>query len=232
MSHAPNFLRVAGVLGGLLLTVALVPGATDPICQPVEPGDVACLTDADCDGLAPPVDCEGSWLCEAALCVFRCSATTACAIDADCEAWEACVVPFVYGADGAPARCVIGVPPCGTGVCALKDGACWTDGDCADDQTCQGAIVCPPGARCLVADRAGTCVAGCTDAEVCDNGLDDDCNGLVDEGCASGCTSDLQCGWAEVCELQTICPPCATVDPPCLAPCSLVGTCVASSGAD
>jgi hypothetical protein len=230
MSHTPYFLRSAVVLASLTLAVALVPGATEPICEPNGPGEVFCLTDADCGGLAPAVNCVGDWWCEEAECVFHCSATTACALDTDCAEWETCVVPLVFGDDGTPTQCVIGVPPCGTGVCALKDGSCWTDGDCANEEACEGAIVCPPGALCLMADRAGTCAAGCTDAEVCDNGLDDDCDGLVDEGCETGCTSDGQCGYGQFCELQTICPPCAMAAPPCEMPCHLVGICVGAAG--
>ena len=45
--------------------------------------------------------------------------------------------------------------------------SCASDMDCAAGQTCS----------------AGVCSAGCAPAETCANGIDDDCNGLIDDGC-------------------------------------------------
>ncbi len=42
--------------------------------------------------------------------------------------------------------------------CVLHEGLCWDDGDCDADETCEGAVICPPGAYCLVADSPGECV--------------------------------------------------------------------------
>jgi Cys-rich repeat protein len=40
-----------------------------------------------------------------------------------------------------------------------------------------------------------------TSAEICGNGIDDDGNGLVDEGCPMGtaCRTDLECAAGQVC---------------------------------
>ena len=45
--------------------------------------------------------------------------------------------------------------------------SCRSDMDCAAGQTC----------------AAGVCTTGCAPAEICTNGIDDDCNGLIDDGC-------------------------------------------------
>ena len=70
------------------------------------------------------------------------------------------------------------------------EGECWTDADCKDDLSCEGAIICPPYAYCFVADTPGKCTPSCGDEEICGNGKDDDCDGEVDEDCALPCQID------------------------------------------
>jgi hypothetical protein len=63
--------------------------------------------------------------------------------------------------DCAPADPLLGARECPTGT------ACSTDAECAAGQTCV----------------AGVCrIAGCV-PEICGNGIDDDCNGIIDDGC-------------------------------------------------
>jgi hypothetical protein len=52
--------------------------------------------------------------------------------------------------------------------CKAAGTACTTDANCAAGQSCV----------------AGQCTTtGCLAAEICGNGLDDDCNGVIDDGC-------------------------------------------------
>jgi hypothetical protein len=52
--------------------------------------------------------------------------------------------------------------------CPAAPITCATDADCPTPGTCMG----------------GTCSkTGCLAAEICGNGIDDDCNGIVDDGC-------------------------------------------------
>jgi hypothetical protein len=48
------------------------------------------------------------------------------------------------------------------GVCkslsSLGRGECWRDADCPAGMTCRGAIICPCGAVCIIADMPGRCV--------------------------------------------------------------------------
>jgi len=268
-------------------------GICGPACDPSSPEVCGNGLDDDCDG---QVDED-------------CRPPVTCLQDSDCMPYEFCDLGQpVYGPDGTlaccppNARCTSDIPPCGSGVCRLQPGYCWTDGDCLPGQRCEGAIVCPPGAYCFVADQPGKCVTdsyipctgdsscpkgyvcdttqclsccpnaspdmgciamccgqcvpggGCIDQdgdgycvetdcndadpgvfpgalEVCD-GLDNDCNGMVDEACG-GCQSDKDCGPNEVCVFPdyaadgslSCCPPNAFCIPE-IPPCPLVGQCV------
>jgi len=99
-------------------------------------------------------------------CVSTTAEETACALTADVAAGGTC------DADAAPRDCADGLvchhpPTTSAGTCgapcvdADADGAC-VEADCAD-----GDATAYPGA-----------------AEVCDDGVDNDCNGVVDDGCA------------------------------------------------
>jgi len=88
------------------------------------------------------------------------------------------------------------------------DGICVDDLDRGDrycSQTCSGDADCPVSQRCELRVAGGggdttsvqLCVErvrACSASERC-NGLDDNCNGAVDEGCSVlACTSDAICG--------------------------------------
>ncbi len=93
---------------------------------------------------------------------------------------------------------------CDDGRCRLPPGLCWSDADCPKGEHCEGAIICPPGAYCFVADQPGKCVA---DSYI-------------------ACTSDGDCPAGQVCDTSE-CLSCCPDLPPgeaCIAMCC--GRCV------
>ena len=84
-------------------------------------------------------------------------------------------------------------------------GECWTDEDCSEGQTCEGAITCPEGAVCILPASPGTC----------------------EPGPESECWTDKDCNVGEICEGAVTCPEGAF----CILPAS-PGTCAPRPGAD
>jgi hypothetical protein len=84
---------------------------------------------------------------------------------------------------------------------------CTTDADCAATQACVANRCMAEG--CVDADGDGFCAdVDCDDhdaavhpgaAEVCGDGLDNDCDGVVDNGCGVTCAADTDCAANEVC---------------------------------
>lgn len=90
--------------------------------------------------------------------------------------------------------------------CRAAGSTCGQSGDCCGDNECKGgvcSIPCTPGARCMVPGQQGPCAVGqlsCTpttstcvqtvqpSSEVCD-GIDNDCNGVVDNITPTLCTT-------------------------------------------
>jgi len=204
-------------------------------CCPAN-SDVPCLMIyPSCEGVCVPAATEicGNWIDDDGdgLVDEGCS-TTGCSSDSDCQWYETCQMWDYATGDAAIACCPAGapcipeLPPCGgQGVCVLMDGYCWSNADCAVGEVCEGASTCPPGAYCLVAAGPGKCSPG-GQSEFCGNGMDDDGDGLVDEGCDNACPDGTMCAAGEVCEEQTVCPDCYNQDPACLMPCKLQYVCV------
>jgi hypothetical protein len=188
---------------------------------------------------------------------------------------------FLYCYSGSPATLNVGTCKAGTRTCAAEAtfGGCVgevtpaaqdacnnTDGNC--DGTVNGGCSCVIGQMlsCGVGACARsvscttgheTCTPGSPVTEICSNGIDDNCNGQVDEGCAlplgSACTVNSMCmsgncvdgyccntscaGTCQACNLAGSIGTCAPVpagtDPqnecPAEAPCGFTGMCSGSS---
>jgi len=77
--------------------------------------------------------------------VFGC-----CCVAAECSDEETCV------ANGSVASAVSGAGRC---VPVPSAGRCWTSADCAAEEICAGAELCPCSASCIVPDSMGDCVS-------------------------------------------------------------------------
>lgn len=162
-----------------------------PDCTELDPSacpDPECLADADCP--APTVDCAFA-RCDDDVCFFR-GRDDMCPPDQWCQPERGCLPRVGADAgpimDGGPDALDVGVdaPGC-TGGCD-DSNACTLD-QCVGS-TCSNMPV-PDGTGCGASGEvciAGTC--GCADEGALDgcNGVDEDCDGSIDEdcGCASG----------------------------------------------
>ena len=203
------------------------------------PTTSACASDADCNtgevcvngvcevqtvpGCKTDAECLVGETCLNGLC--QPAAVTPCSSSADCLVGEFCTIGLDSKQCCPPgALCgPVAMPVC---QCELAPGYCWTGADCASDEACQGAVKCPAGAMCLVADHPGKCVAnaGCTDSSACPAGeycnQKMDSNGNVTGTCAAvpdgTCTRDVDCPVGQACVIQA-CPACY--------PCACFGKC-------
>ena len=109
--------------------------------------------------LTPLIACTGKGLCEEGthdedgVCVPDDMADGCCMGDGHCGDGMMCVNSDV----NTLGVCKPLPPP------AFPGTSCWSDAGCPEDETCEGAIVCPCGAMCIVADSAGMCTSGGTD---------------------------------------------------------------------
>lgn len=176
----------------------------------------------------------------------KCVQEQGCLSDTDCNSYEYCAYldPGKGVACCPPnAFCAPEIPPCGKGVCLLRPGYCWSDSDCDKGEKCEGAIVCPEGAYCLVANKPGKCVAQGLKCKVVKPGSHGMCEmamGWVFDGeqCVmeSGCSCEpdcdaffatsvecqLACGIPITCESDKDCPKgycCMAIDCPAGADC-------------
>lgn len=153
-------------------------------CLPVDDDTSLCVpVTRQCDAIdecEADADCPGGRICNDGFCQIG------CADDANCPVGEICNA----------GRCG---PPCeGDGQCEAP-AVCQDDGRCRVPGGCTTSADCPePATYC---DRAmGMCVPGCE--------VDDDCQDATQECSAGscvvrGCTGAFQCGFGEICDLET-----------------------------
>ncbi len=144
-----------------------------------------------------------------------------------------------------PGGCCTTDAQCGTderchvtsGVCHPTGSAtaCWVDADCAPGDQCAGAVVCPCGSACLIADAPGKCATpvkrwGCCGGDaVCETGLDcRDVGAIGKPTChpkptAGACYTQSDCAPGALCTGAGLC----SCEMNCI---SNTGTCVSNTG--
>lgn len=139
-----------------------------------------------------------------------CTQTTgACMVNADCALNLACI-NGVCTVPNTPACGMNGCPSgqvCTNGMCVSSQG----DGGSTNPNACMTDSECGMAQRCV----NGVCRASCSPTTETCNMLDDDCDGLVDEGCNTngdagvtcGGFANLQCPRGLVCVYGSMCDP-------------------------
>lgn len=203
---------------------------TDPNCPECDVCYGACVPDTTPTGCLGDADCKEG---------FTCLLTTNCP---DC----------VYAEVPCQMACLV------QGECVPRTvEGCQSDKDCPEGQSCLWTPGCRPcecpedmpdcacSGECIPMDH-GICTVVCdsTQPEACGNGLDDNCDGRVDEGCTAGCASDADCAPYETCRIYDYAAAsdpavpaepgvsCCPAGAPCLpdmVPCN-GGTCVLQAG--
>ena len=204
------------MMGAALAMIGLsLAGNTGPTCVPVEPEPFACRSADDCDGLAAPEDCEGSFACIDGGCVWRCEEEPpGCASDRDCGPGRICVLTDLADCCGPTELCSPEVPIC-RGQCIDEPFACQTDDDCQRGERCvQDWVDCGPPPGCEPGDD---CIAVCGPPM------------LVGSHCEpidpDGCLRDADCGPSAMCvfpEGDGCCPidaNCGDFQPICVGDC-------------
>ena len=182
---------------------------SDLVCPP------SCTTDADGDGYRAEAACAPNQDCNDANATIHPGAAETCDnVDEDCDTYVDENLVTTLGCDqtgacaGATTVCTAGL----WGACTLVPGqlaeTCdGLDNDC-DSQTDENLWRgCPISQQGICADSTQACASGiwgyggiggaCTimpEAEVCINGIDEDCDGVLDNGCACMDGQTLPCG--------------------------------------
>jgi hypothetical protein len=177
-------------------------GVDDSCSGRIDDGCQACAGHADCTGLN-----EACILGICTVCTDSCTGGTG-----------TCTIPDAE--EGTMGRCLV-LPNTGCGVCVPD---CDTDGD----GYCPGASM--PGKKGGDCNDTSSAVSPAAH-EICGNGVDDDCNGSIDDLC-SDCQGDDDCGRDKLVCRQGACAACSTectVGMPCMymgaEEMSLMGTC-------
>jgi hypothetical protein len=179
-------------------------------CVPFMTG---CREDFECDDGR---FCNGSEICDRSSGMCIAGGPPSCDDGVGCTD-DACAEGFGCVSEANPDRCM---PP---SICDRFSGcvvrSCMGPGDCDDGDLCNGSErcgadgVCVPGTRLDCNDgndcTVDRCVAfmGCVsfaEAEVCGDGVDNDCNGLVDCGDFS-CAGRPECGCVPTSRFEIAC---------------------------
>ena len=169
-----------------LLAITVFAGTSKIDCVPVEPEEPVCVVPLDCESL-PHIACGGEWTCDEGACVWECTPEVppgCCAKSEECPNGAFCL----------------------EGTCEQlpAPGKCFADSDCADNETCFGAIVCPCGVQCFAATTPGNCTAK---EEI-------------------ECSNDADCPAGEYCTGVADCPDCVYQEPACKMPCLMKFICL------
>jgi hypothetical protein len=162
-------------LGGRLVAVDPGPdtdadGSPDAIdCAPTDDtvGGQRCAPSCAADS-----DCGAGEVCSGGVCVVG----TVCRADTDCGPAGTCVSGLC---SGGPVACTP-VPETCNGIDDDCDGAI-DDGEPGSGVACTTAGMCPGVEVCMMVEPL-TCDPRPLGAEICGNGIDDDCDGVID-GC-------------------------------------------------
>ena len=194
----------AGCAGGTLLCDSTCTGYDRSLCTgcPACDGDGVCEAGEDCNGC--PGDCPGGTssgaVCGNAICeAGNGEDCVSCA--ADCNGVQT----------GKPSGRFCCGDGGGTNPLPCSDSRCTAGGrSCTTNPTAGGAYCCGDDV-CGAGESCATCALDCTELgfEICDDGRDNDCNGLADcsdpgcsadPGCSSTCTaSGESCSAASEC---------------------------------
>lgn len=143
------------------------------VCQPT------CASDTDCDdGVACTNDSCVAGTCQHAPSPagMACDDGLFCTVVDVCNGAGQCVAGYARDCSSLDSTCSVGVCDETSGQCASQSAPDGTPagGSCGVG-ACQSYGMCQNGGE--------TCIPGTPSAEVCENGMDDDCDGMVDEGC-------------------------------------------------